>query len=68
MFLKENNRLVIKDNSGTVWIDPWGNNSVRVRMTADRVMDKNDWALIPVNAVSQCETASAVKSKLNNLS
>ena len=50
MFIKENNRLIIKDNFGTVWIEPWGNNSVRLRMTADRVMDKNDWALLPVTA------------------
>lgn len=50
MFAKENNRLIINDNSGTVWIEPWGTDSVRIRMTADRVMDKNDWALLPCNA------------------
>ena len=45
MLLKENNRLIIKYGFGTVWIEPWGKDSVRVRMTADRKMDKNDWAL-----------------------
>lgn len=45
MFYKENNRLVIKDGFGTVWIEPWGKNSVRVRMTGERFMDKEDWAL-----------------------
>ena len=45
MFIKEENRLVIKDNYGTVWIEPWGKDSLRVRMTLDRMMDKNDWAL-----------------------
>jgi alpha-D-xyloside xylohydrolase len=54
MFAKENNRLIINDNFGTVWIEPWGTDSVRIRMTADRVMDKNDWALggesLPDNA------------------
>lgn len=50
MFAKENNRLIINDNSGTVWIEPWGTDSVRIRMTADRAMDKNDWALLPRNA------------------
>ena len=45
MITKENNRLIIKDGFGTVWIEPWGKDSVRVRMTAARAMDKNDWAL-----------------------
>lgn len=59
MFTKNNNRLIINDEFGTVWIEPWGTNSVRVRMTADRKMDKNDWALIPVKSVLQCETDRA---------
>ena len=45
MITKENNRLIIKDGFGTVWIEPWGKDSVRVRMTAERCMDSNDWAL-----------------------
>ena len=45
MLVNENNRLVIKDGFGTVWIEPWGKDSVRVRMTKDRQMDKNDWSL-----------------------
>lgn len=45
MITQENNRLIIKDGFGTVWIEPWGKDSVRVRMTADRKMDENDWAL-----------------------
>ena len=65
MFIKENDRLIILDIFGTVWIEPWGTDSVRIRMTADRVMDKNDWALIAVRAVSQCETANAANPKLN---
>jgi len=45
MITQENNRLIIKDGFGTVWIEPWGEDSVRVRMTAARTMDGNDWAL-----------------------
>ena len=45
MITKENNRLIIKDGFGTLWIEPWGKNSVRIRMTAARKMDDNDWAL-----------------------
>ena len=45
MIVKENNRLVIKDGFGTVWIEAWGKDSVRVRMTKDRFMNNQDWAL-----------------------
>ncbi len=42
---QENNKLVIAENKSQVWIEPWGKNSLRVRMTAQPEMDKNDWAL-----------------------
>ncbi len=42
---EEENRLVIADGRSQVWIEPWGVNSLRVRMTAEAVMDGNDWAL-----------------------
>ena len=41
----ENNRLVIKNGNSQVWIEPWGENSLRVRMTAQPQMDSHDWAL-----------------------
>ena len=43
---QDGNRLVIAENKSQVWIEPWGKNSLRVRMTAQPEMDKNDWALI----------------------
>ena len=42
---QDGNRLVIAENKSQVWIEPWGKNSLRVRMTAQPEMDKNDWAL-----------------------
>ena len=42
---QDENRLVIAENKSQVWIEPWGKNSLRVRMTAQPEMDKNDWAL-----------------------
>lgn len=42
---QEKNKLVITENAGTVWVEPWGINSVRVRMTGLPKMDENDWAL-----------------------
>lgn len=49
---QENNRLVITENKSQVWIEPWGENSLRVRMTAEPVMDGNDWAL--TEKVKEC--------------
>lgn len=49
----ENNRLVIKSGGSQVWIEPWGESSLRVRMTAEPEMDSHDWAL--TEPVKQCE-------------
>lgn len=42
---QEENRLIIAEGKKQVWIEPWGENSFRVRMTAEAKMDGNDWAL-----------------------
>jgi len=42
------NRLIGKAGSETIWIEPWGENSLRVRMTREASMDANDWALMDV--------------------
>ena len=42
---EENNRLVIADGTSTLWLEPWGENSFRVRMTKEAQMDAHDWAL-----------------------
>ncbi|MGN0325849.1 MAG: TIM-barrel domain-containing protein [Lachnospiraceae bacterium] len=44
-FEKLENRFMIKDGVSQVWIEPWGKNSFRVRMTREAKMDENDWAL-----------------------
>ena len=42
---KQGNRLIIAEGNTQVWIEPWGENSLRVRMTAKPKMDEQDWAL-----------------------
>lgn len=42
---QEGKKLVIADGKGVVWIEPWGANSLRVRMSPMPQMDTNDWAL-----------------------
>ena len=43
--LTEGSKLIIKKGTSTLWVEPWGENSLRVRMTNDPTMDENDWAL-----------------------
>lgn len=42
---QEGSRLILAEGKSQVWIEPWGENSLRVRMTAKPKMDGNDWAL-----------------------
>ena len=42
---QDGKRLWIKDGTAKVVIEPWGVNSLRVRMTKDVKMDENNWAL-----------------------
>ncbi len=60
---QENNRLVIYSGATQLWIDPWGEDSVRVRMTSEPEMDAHDWALTetmpeitPVITVKEVDT------------
>ena len=49
---QEGNRLVIINGTEQTWIEPWGRNSLRVRMTKEAKMDENDWAL--TEKVEEC--------------
>ncbi len=42
---QEGNRLIIASGITQLWIDPWGPDSVRIRMTGEPEMDPHDWAL-----------------------
>lgn len=60
---QQNNRLVIYSGVTQLWIDPWGEDSVRVRMTSEPEMDPHDWALTeklpeiaPVITVEEVDT------------
>lgn len=46
-------RLILSEGSTTLWLEPWGRNGFRVRMTKEPVMDDNDWALIqPIASIT----------------
>lgn len=56
-FYQTGNRLIGKSGSETIWVEPWGENSLRVRMTREAAMDPNDWALIDTPAVTPVKIA-----------
>lgn len=41
----EQNKLIIVDGKKTLWLEPWGRDAFRVRMTGEAAMDGQDWAL-----------------------
>ena len=56
MILSEKeNRLEICRGNETVWIEPWGKDSLRVRATCRREMSGRDWALLPPAAPERAE-------------
>lgn len=44
-FSKEGNKLVYRYDAETLWIEPWGENSLRVRSTKMAEMPLENWAL-----------------------
>lgn len=46
MLRQEENRIIFHYDAEELWIEPWGENAVRVRATKDAVMPEEDWALL----------------------
>ena len=42
----QGDRLIRKYESETLWIEPWGKDSLRVRATHEATMSDQDWASI----------------------
>ncbi len=47
VFRIEGNRLIRTFDSEKIWIEPWGENSLRIRSTRLAAMQMEDWALLP---------------------
>lgn len=43
---QENNRLVRRYDTETIWIEPWGKDALRVRASRNRRMEEEPWALL----------------------
>jgi len=50
-FSQQGQTLIWQRDGETVWIQPWGADSVRVRATRSAEMRETDWALLPPAAV-----------------
>lgn len=44
-YSSQNGRLIARNGNETIWIEGWGDNSLRVRCTREGSMDSSDWAL-----------------------
>lgn len=47
VFKKKQGCLIRQFDSEKIWIEAWGKDALRVRVTHNSVMDANDWALMP---------------------
>lgn len=52
----KNKKLVFHYDTEEVWIEPWGNNALRVRATKEHQMPEEDWALLKGEG-GECEIA-----------
>lgn len=46
-FKVENNKLIYKNDGEILQLEPWGENSLRIRGTKTEAVSTNDWALLP---------------------
>lgn len=46
MFSVDGNKLIFKYDAEQMWIEPWGENALRIRSTKESTMPQNDWALL----------------------
>lgn len=64
IFKSDGNRLIREYDSEIIWIEPWGENSLRLRCTQEAQMPENkEWALLP-----QPECKAKIKISKNNAS
>ncbi|MDF2989203.1 MAG: alpha-glucosidase, family 31 of glycosyl hydrolase [Eubacterium sp.] len=51
-FSTEGNRLIRKYDAEKLWIEPWGENSLRIRSTNNASMQQEEWALLPQKSLT----------------
>jgi alpha-D-xyloside xylohydrolase len=64
---QEGDRLVRRQGGEILWVEPWGENSLRVRATRQRAIETSqDWALEPPAASTPQITITADAARISN--
>ncbi|MDO4275913.1 MAG: glycoside hydrolase family 31 protein [Eubacteriales bacterium] len=66
MFRKDGNRLIFQYDAEKMWIEPWGENGLRVRSTKEAEMPERDWALLPAEDCPCNIVLGEEKSEIRN--
>ncbi|AIQ40834.1 glycoside hydrolase family 31 protein [Paenibacillus sp. FSL R5-0912] len=65
MFREENGRLIREYDHERVWIEPWGEHSLRIRASYSEITDEQ-WALLPAEQTSSKITITQERSTIVN--
>lgn len=63
MFEQQGQRLIFRYDDETLWLEPWGENSLRIRATKEAVMPENEdlSALLPVPYAAGCTVEAGLR-------
>lgn len=50
MFRVDNDKLVFHYDAEELWIEPWGDNALRIRATKNHSMPKENWSLLQIDS------------------
>ena len=65
MFIKEKQKLIYSFDSHILWIEPYGENSLRFRATMKQQMPLRQWALLDAEGISEIHITEEVASIRN---
>ncbi|HBE81105.1 MAG TPA: family 31 glucosidase [Firmicutes bacterium] len=66
IFRTDGNRLICEYDAQKLWVEPWGDNSLRIRATHLAAMQDEDWALLPPKACDVQISINGRKASLVN--
>lgn len=66
LIYQDGNKLVREFDCETLWVEPWGENSLRVRATKNAEFNKQDWALLEPKHCDAKITMDGQQAKITN--
>ena len=61
MLIQQKKRIIFHYDAEELWIEPWGENAVRVRATKNAEMPSEDWALKRPEAIKEAEAPAKIR-------